>query len=285
MYSVSRQASKVYSGRIQGLLGNIASSVEITAIVGRTEYVDTLSCSGVMAESSTTSTAEHQYDANIHFRQLVRLHIHISLFTEIVSHGGHGGYGHGRPAISVLQTLMASKVMPDLGAVHRACLWENIVLKAGLTSLGVDVAAASDYLSGEDSPVQASTPTPAAGNTSHTGVARRRPNPEDLPLTDPDDEHEAKGPRVHNSRALLYLAHGFSAALAPLWQGTMVTYIIQAVTDIWIIPAIVKMFYARRNPDHSQKKQIMDSAAVMADVMLKHLKQELPSMHESLTEG
>ena len=29
----------------------------------------------------------------------------------------------------------------------------------------------------------------------------------------------------------------------------------------------------------------MDSAAVMADVMLKHLKQELPSMHESFTEG
>jgi E3 ubiquitin-protein ligase HUWE1 len=41
------------------------------------------------------------------------------------------------------------------------------------------------------------------------------------------------------------------------------------------------MFYARRNPDHSQKKQIMDSAAVMADVMLKHLKQEVPSMRHS----
>ena len=266
-------------------MGNVASSVEIAAIVGRTEYVDTHLVQESWLNCRLFLTAEHQYDANIHFRQLVRLHIHISLFTEIVSHGGHGGYGHGRPAISVLQTLMASKVMPDLGAVHRACLWENIVLKAGLTSLGVDVAASPDDLSDESSPVQASAATPAAGNTSHTGVARRRSNPEDLPLTDPDDDNEAKGPRGHNSRALLYLAHGFSAALAPLWQGTMLAYIVQAVTDIWTIPAIVKMFYARRNPDHSQKKQIMDSAAVMADVMLKHLKQELPSMHEFLVEG
>jgi hypothetical protein len=40
-------------------------------------------------------------------------------------------------------------------------------------------------------------------------------------------------------------------------------------------PAIVKMFYARRNPDSAQKKQIMESSSVIADIMLKHLRQEL----------
>jgi hypothetical protein len=40
-------------------------------------------------------------------------------------------------------------------------------------------------------------------------------------------------------------------------------------------PAIVKMFYARRNPDTAQKKQIMESSSVIAEIMLKHLRQEL----------
>jgi len=34
---------------------------------------------------------------------------------------------------------------------------------------------------------------------------------------------------------------------------------------------MVKMFHARRNPDVAQKKQISESSAVVADIMLKHL--------------
>lgn len=37
---------------------------------------------------------------------------------------------------------------------------------------------------------------------------------------------------------------------------------------------MVKMFYARRNPDPAEKKQIMDSSSVVADIMLKHISQE-----------
>ena len=38
--------------------------------------------------------------------------------------------------------------------------------------------------------------------------------------------------------------------------------------------AIVKMFYARRNPDQTQKKQIMESSSVIAEIMLKHIAQD-----------
>lgn len=34
---------------------------------------------------------------------------------------------------------------------------------------------------------------------------------------------------------------------------------------------MVKMFYARRNPDSSQKKQIKESSTLVAQIMLKHL--------------
>lgn len=34
---------------------------------------------------------------------------------------------------------------------------------------------------------------------------------------------------------------------------------------------MVKMFHARRNPDAVQKKQIVESSKIVADIMLKHL--------------
>jgi E3 ubiquitin-protein ligase HUWE1 len=38
--------------------------------------------------------------------------------------------------------------------------------------------------------------------------------------------------------------------------------------------AIVKLFHARRNPDSAQRKQIMSSSSVIADLMLKHVSQK-----------
>jgi len=35
--------------------------------------------------------------------------------------------------------------------------------------------------------------------------------------------------------------------------------------------AIVKLFSTRRNPDAAQKQQILESASIVADVLLKHL--------------
>jgi E3 ubiquitin-protein ligase HUWE1 len=39
--------------------------------------------------------------------------------------------------------------------------------------------------------------------------------------------------------------------------------------------AIVKLFYARRNPDTTQKKQILSASATIADIMVEHLKYEV----------
>lgn len=40
---------------------------------------------------------------------------------------------------------------------------------------------------------------------------------------------------------------------------------------------MVKMFHARRTPDAAQKKQMSESSAVVADIMLKHLSLKSPS--------
>lgn len=42
--------------------------------------------------------------------------------------------------------------------------------------------------------------------------------------------------------------------------------------------AIVKLFYARRNPDSTQKKQILAASATIADIMVEHLKYDIKGM-------
>jgi hypothetical protein len=117
------------------------------------------------------------------------------------------------------------KVVQDLGALHRACLWESIVLKAGLTSRGIDVAATPNDSSREGSPVQPSnTAAPPAGNSAltPTGVPWRRLPPEStLPNKHSDDPLEIRMPREQNAKALQHIAHGIPVVLAPFWQGIL----------------------------------------------------------------
>lgn len=39
--------------------------------------------------------------------------------------------------------------------------------------------------------------------------------------------------------------------------------------------AIVKLFYARNNPDAAEKKQVLSAADVIGGIMIKHLKQDM----------
>jgi E3 ubiquitin-protein ligase HUWE1 len=42
--------------------------------------------------------------------------------------------------------------------------------------------------------------------------------------------------------------------------------------------AIVKLFYARRNPDATQKKQILSASTTIAEIMVGHLEYEVEGM-------
>jgi E3 ubiquitin-protein ligase HUWE1 len=215
--------------------------------------------------------AEREMDSNQKFRQLVTLHIRITLLSEVFS---TTGYQHGRAAINLLQMLMgesASGIVSDLGALHRVSIWQNIVLKAGLSSKGIDVTPTpSSPLDG--SPDHVDLPLPEADAATPNGV-----QPEtSIALTSVSAKPESPkrdGPREHNAKALKHLTNGLPNALSPLFQGGIIksdssmTY-----TDIAL--AIVKMFYSRRNPDPPQKKQIVDSANTVADVILSHITQK-----------
>ncbi|KAJ7084416.1 hypothetical protein B0H15DRAFT_888578 [Mycena belliarum] len=193
-------------------------------------------------------TAEQESAANQTFRGLVTLHIRITLLSDVFA---TAGYAHGRAAIGLLQTFMSNttpEVVKDLGSLHRSTIWENIVLKAGLISKGIDIAATPSTSPLEATPEQPTIPLPDAESVVTSGSANGV-EAEQVPNPDSKDESSCQ----HNATALKHLTHGLPSSLAPFFQ------------------AMVKMFHARRNPDAAQKKQITESSSVIAEIMVKHL--------------
>ncbi|PCH43593.1 hypothetical protein WOLCODRAFT_75349 [Wolfiporia cocos MD-104 SS10] len=203
-------------------------------------------------------SADELERSNAHLRKLITLHIRTSLLSDIFS---AAGYSHGRSSVSLLQSLVgqsANDILPELGALHRACVWENIVLKAGLTSLKVDTPLASDI--NADSPTP-STVTPSAtvdadpASASMTnGVVAEPSSSNDV---QPGTVESAKdSPRVLNARIFKHLASQIPTSLAPFFQS------------------VVRLFQNRRSTDIVQRQKVREVASVFADVMGKHLEQK-----------
>ncbi|KAF7288667.1 hypothetical protein HMN09_01372700 [Mycena chlorophos] len=203
---------------------------------------------------------ERMVVGNKTFRDLVTLHIRITLLSDVFA---TAGYAHGRAAISLLQTFMSSttpEVIKDLGALHRAVIWENIALKEGLVAKGIELASSPSPSPLEGTPEQSNAPLPDVDgdapaptlNGSESQIDEVSPTPPSAPTP-----AVKEGSQQHkNALALKHLSHGLPNSLAPFFQ------------------AMVKMFHARRNPDPAQKKQITESSTVISEIMVKHLNVE-----------
>lgn len=174
-----------------------------------------------------STAAGEEEDANRHFRNLVTLHIRITLLSDVFA---TAGYAHGRAAIALLQTLMSNtspQVVTDLGALHRASVWENIVLNLGLNSKGIDVEATPATSPLERSPEQPSVALPetdgavhSAGTAHGTNTANGEQPQTALGATKTQKPSSGKaGPRENNAAALKHLTHGLPSSLAPFFQG------------------------------------------------------------------
>jgi E3 ubiquitin-protein ligase HUWE1 len=163
---------------------------------------------------------EQEQEGNRRFRSLITLHIRIALLSDVFS---TAGYTHGRAAIGILQTLMGDSsvdVVPDLGTLHRACIWENILLKAGLTSKGIDSATSPDASPLERSPSRTSAPlTENDPSITTNGVQPEASNMEESSSVPKAELANPEGPREHNAKALKHLTHGLPSSLAPFFQG------------------------------------------------------------------
>lgn len=166
----------------------------------------------------------------------------------------------------------AQDAVPGLGTLHRACIWESILLKAGLASRGIEATSLD-----ESSPDEAAAapPAPLAGNTlsGTTNGIQPESTISESPLKSQAHVNQPDGAREHNAKALQHLTHGLPSALAPFFQGWS-NCIIRGMGLTYSTIAIVKLFHARRNPDPVQRRQIMGSASNIAQVMLKHISEK-----------
>jgi len=162
--------------------------------------------------------------------------------------------------------------MQDLGSLHRAGIWENVVLKAALASRGIDVMSTPDNSPPDRSPVRGSVPLPEPIAPLHNGIGPEY-SPAAVEANAPGETTapvKSDGPRERMAKALKHLTHGLPSSLAPFFQGKIISRM-RSPSELKGVIAIAKMFYMRRTPDASQRKQIFDIADTVADVMLKHL--------------
>jgi E3 ubiquitin-protein ligase HUWE1 len=161
---------------------------------------------------------------NQQFRRLVTLQTRVTLLSEVYA---TAGYVHGRTALAILQALMgrgSPEIIPDLGSLHRACIWENIVLKKELLNQGVSATSALTPLAGSDPSVAAASAVAQVAESA--GV-----NDEVIaslsgaPAPTSDSKNDAKDtPRAKNAQALRHVVTQVPAALAPLFQGSLSYY-------------------------------------------------------------
>ncbi|KAI0305409.1 hypothetical protein B0F90DRAFT_1815046 [Multifurca ochricompacta] len=187
-------------------------------------------------------------EANRTFRSLVTLLVRVILLSDIYA---TAGYAHGRSAGGLLQTLMgtgASEILPDLGLLHKACIWENVLMKASLPEKEAEL---------EGNAILSSLQPPDGPSPRESGVAANGAHTSDTvatPTEVPGQEGPRESdPREENAKAFRHLANQIPGTLSPFFQS------------------IVKLFSTRRNPDAAQKQQILESASSVADVLLKHL--------------
>ncbi|KAJ3790759.1 hypothetical protein GGU10DRAFT_281593 [Lentinula aff. detonsa] len=199
-------------------------------------------------------TEEEYVNKNFFFRNLITLHVRVTLLSDVFS---TAGYAHGRGAITLLQSLMNNttpQVIANLGSLHRAGIWENIVLKAALAAKGIEVYQTPSASPLNQSPNHRTLDLPEQGSSmpvSAPNGAVENDVSSSTPVKGARPKHA--GPKEFNATALKHIAHGIPTALSPFFQ------------------AMVKTFHSRRTPENSQKKQMMESSATVADILLKHL--------------
>lgn len=157
-------------------------------------------------------------DANQQFRCLIILHIRTTLLSDVFA---TAGYAHGRTAIGLLQTLMgpgSPDVVADLGSLHRASIWENVLMKAGFAERGINPTNSSDVFPPGESPTGGSVPLPEAEILATTNGAQ--PNLADPNTSGFQVQVKQDTVQVLNAAALKHVATGLPNALAPFFQGT-----------------------------------------------------------------
>lgn len=113
------------------------------------------------------------------------------------------------------------QVIADLGGLHRAGIWENIILKAALIAKGIEVTQTPNASPLDRSPHNQTSELPEPGTSlpisGPNGAVENDTSTPNTPAKEASTKHD--GPRDYNATALKHLTHGIPSALAPFFQG------------------------------------------------------------------
>lgn len=119
---------------------------------------------------------------------------------------------------------MTPQVVTNLGALHRAGVWENIALVVGLSAKGINVAQ-SLTLSMDTSPEQSTAnldDLDASISPGGTNGVQSASTTSANTANVPNPDKTLKDPRERNAAALKHLTHGLPNSLAPFFQGNII---------------------------------------------------------------
>jgi hypothetical protein len=212
---------------------------------------------------------DQELETNQLFRSLVTLHIRITLLSDVTA---TAGIAHGRAASTLLQIMTSPgspEIMADLGALHRASIWENILMTTAMISTGIDVLSTPSVSPLERSPERGAVPLPEADGVTPNGVASgvldSTPSRSDQPKQD--------GPRENNAKALKHLAHGLPSSLAPFFQGNV-------LPPLW--------FFLSSSLPHSYREDVLrkaQSRPIAEEANIRYCKCDRQNHHQASHRG
>lgn len=155
-------------------------------------------------------------EANKVFQKLTTLYNRITLLADLFSTTMFGHNRSGPIALPGFTGADASKILPELGALHRACIWENIVLKGSL--------AANNTFSGQNPSTQVdSIPSTVQANAVLNEPDTLSAIPGLTSILEgkrtAKESSKKESPQERNSRALKYIATQIPTSLTPFFQG------------------------------------------------------------------
>ncbi|KIY50356.1 hypothetical protein FISHEDRAFT_64973 [Fistulina hepatica ATCC 64428] len=181
----------------------------------------------------------HEEAVNRMYRALVALDIRLALLSDVFQ---TSGYSHGRGAISLLQIFMnasPSETIASLGSLYRTIVWEALLFRIEMVRQGLSVDRIDP--DGDQEMEDADQPT--------TGT----PAPTTSATTDASAASAERNMLEQNITLLKGLTSELPRNLEMFFQS------------------VVRMFHGRRNPDAQQKRQIQESSAALAEMMLRSL--------------
>ena len=193
------------------------------------------------------------------------------------------GYSHSRGSASLLQALIGRgtpDVITGLGDLHRACVWESIVFKNGVGVKDSDPSMPSFLRLPPDGQADNNPLVQSPFGISVTEDPTPDINPIERTLSNSVGGNsspskagkEKESPRSLNIKALSHALNQIPSSLTPLFQCAVSVFCLghpQKVSRS--VVAIVKLFFTRRTPDASTKQRILDTSALVAGVVDKHL--------------